>query len=453
MVLHPIDYRYNVSELEDYLSHESLLKYMLKVESAYTEALADVGTCSRKIANEISSKANLKNIKYKEWLKKEKIIAHDTRAMVQLLQESVSDSAKPYVHLGLTSNDVVDTAMNLMLKDAINYVIIPDMTDLEKILIYSSRKYKSIVQIGRTHGQHAIPTTFGRELAVYVDRFGNRISRIKKETDNLRGKISGAIGTKASFSLFYDNPDEIERLTLKKLGLNATSITTQIIPKEYEADFFGEIVKTHGVISDLANDIRQLQRTEIQEVEEEFLKTQIGSSTMPHKRNPDSFENICSQYRKTAPSLLSVLLNIESEHQRDMRDSAARRYYFVEILVPFDYSVKRMSDLMNHLKVNENAMKKNLSLTKGNILAEPLYISLALSDRGDAHEYLRKLTALQRKSSEEILKYDVIKQAIERLSEEKQKIFSNPSLYIGSSEKLVDEVCDFWDKRTSEISK
>ncbi len=445
IVLHPIDYRYNVPELEEYLSNEALLRYMLKVEAAYVQALADVGVCSEKIAKEISSATN--KIKYDDWLEREKVTGHDVRAMVQLLQEAVSDEAKPYVHLGLTSNDVVDNAMFLMLKDATKNVVIPEMKEFIKILIDLSRNYKSTVQIGRTHGQHAIPTTFGKEIAVYVDRLGNRSLRIKEESEKLRGKISGAVGTKASFSLIYDNPDEIELMTLQKLGLIPVNATTQIVPKEYEADYFAEIVKAHGVLTDLANDMRQLQRTEIGEVEQFFGEAQVGSSTMPHKRNPEAFENICSQYKATAPRFQTILQNIVSEHQRDLTDSAARRYYYVEILVPFVYSVKRMTKMMKQLRVNEEAMKRNLLLSKNAILAEPFYVSLALAGRSDAHEHLRRLTALKGQSAEEIIKDPDVRKAIQKLTKEKQKIFEDPSLYIGHAERIADKVADYWEEK------
>lgn len=449
MSIHPIDYRYTVPELDYFLGNKALLEYMLKVEAAYVRALADVGLCRQGVADEVSSKANTTIVTYEKWLERDKNISHDTRAMVELLQEAVSDEAKPYVHLGLTSNNSFDTSLNLMLRDATYRVISPKMIAFERTLIELSRRYKYTVQIGRTHGQHAIPTTFGRELAVYVSRFGRRVERVAKVARNLKGNMGGAIGTKASFKLFYENPDKLEQLTLKKLQLKPVEISTQIIPKELEAEFYSEIVEAHAVVSDLANNVRQLARTEISEVAESFGAEQVGSSTMPQKKNPEGFENICGQYRTVKNNFISVLDNIESEHQRDMRDSAPRRHYVVNILYPFTYSIERVNSLMRSLVVNEDRMLQNLRITGETILSEPAYICLTLQGFPDAHDYVRRITAV--KGERQLTSDSAVKDMLQKLPKEKRRIFEDAKNYIGDATNQVDRVTNNWEVRMKEL--
>jgi len=449
-MMHPTDSRYLVKELTQFLSEEAFLKYKLKVEAAHALALSKIGVCSSKVSEEIAATAKPENVRLKEVGEMEKLLKHDIRAMVEVLRSKVSTESKRYVHLGLTSYDVVNNAQVLALKDAMYRVVLADMTNLLETFLALAMKEKDTVQIGRTHGQHAVPTTFGREIAVFVQRWGKGIERVLEVTTRLRGKIGGAVGTKASLALLGD-PDEIEGLILRELGIETAKISTQIIPFETTAELFAEMLIAFGTLADFANNMRNLQRSEIGEVWEASDERQVGSSTMPQKRNPVDWENIISQYRAVMPHVITCLMNIESEHQRDLRDSAATRHLIPEILNAFVHSIRRAERTLRSMTVDREAMKRNLEADRGFCLAEPAYIAMAMAGEPDAYEHVRSLTIKARAESkrfDDILKVDLkFRSLVERLPSETRELFAHPERYIGSSLKQVDSVVDEWKKR------
>jgi len=446
-MIHPTDYRYLVKDLEQYLSDEAFLQYKLEIEAAYIETLAEIGVCPKDVAEEIVKKANIKIVTPELVRKKEAKLKHDIRAMVSILADNVSDKAKPFVHLGLTSYDVVNTAQALMLKDVTKKIILPSMIELEKKLIELAENHKDTIQIGRTHGQHAEPITFGFYLSGYVDRLGEAIEKIRKSSEELRGKVSGAVGTKAALKIIYESPEKIEKIMMDKLGLKPARISTQIVPPEYLADYLSQIIIAFSIIADLANDMRQLQRTEIAEVSEMFSQEQVGSSTMPQKRNPVSWENIVSQWKAVMPHIVSVYMDILSEHQRDLTNSASSRYYIPEIINAFVYSIKRTKKNMDNLVVNKERMLMNLKMT-GMIAAEPLYIILAMSGHPDAHKYVKDLVSksIEKKISllEMVKKDEKIRELMENMPEEKIKTIRNIETYIGTATKTTEKITKLW---------
>lgn len=454
-LVHPLDYRYLVKELIPYLSEEAFLNYKLRVEVAHANAMARMGLCSEQAAKEISEKANTKYVTLKEVTKKEQILKHDIRSMIEVLKEKLSDEAKPYVHLGLTSNDVVNSAQTLMIRDATLSIIIPDMITLERIFIKLAKEEKSTIQIGRTHGQHAEPTTFGKEMAVYVDRWGRRIENILHATLQLRGKASGAVGTLASFCVICDEPEKLENLIMEELGLEKALISTQIVQPELLVNYFCQIEIAFATLADFANNMRHLQRSEIAEVFESFEEKQIGSSTMPHKRSPISWENIISQYRAVMPHVITAFMNIESEHQRDLRDSASTRYLIAEVLGAFDYSVRRATKAIREMSIDRETMKRNVTQTKDFCMAEPVYIVLALAGHHDAYNYVRTLVmkaTKEKKKLKDLLANDInFIRALKKLQPKKRKLILNPKKYIGRSEQLVTSVTDHWEAKLCEI--
>ncbi len=449
-MIHPTDGRYLVKELTQFLSEEAFLRYKLRVESAHARSLSKIGVCSSRVADEIARMATTENVTPKEVEDMEKLLKHDIRSMVEVLRSKVSEESKRYVHLGLTSYDVVNNAQVLALKDALHRVILPDMTELLETFLALAVKERDTVQIGRTHGQHAVPTTFGREIAVHAERWGEDIERVLEATMRLRGKIGGAVGTKASLSLLGD-PEKIEQIIMEELGMQPAKISTQVIPYEATADLFAQIMIAFGTLSDFANNMRNLQRSEIGEVWERPTERQVGSSTMPQKRNPIDWENIISQYRAVMPHVLTCLLNIESEHQRDLRDSAATRYLIPEVLNAFDHSIRRAERTLRSMTVDREAMKRNLEADSGFCLAEPAYIAMAMAGEPDAYEYIRSLTIKARAESkrfDDILQADTkFRSLIEKLPSETIGLFVHPERYIGSSLKQVDSVVDDWKKR------
>jgi len=335
----PTDYRYGVKELVDYLSEESFVKYKIKVEIALLETLYDFKICPKYVVNEVKNAS--KDIKIEEIYKEEKKIKHDLRALVNVIKKHISEKSKPFIHFAATSYDIVDTARSLMLKEATENVIIPDMIELEKIFIKLARKEKNTLQIGRTHGQHAEPITFGFFISLYVERWGERILKVKEAKDNLKGKFSGAVGCYNGLSLIVKDVEKFEKKLIEKLNLKSSKISTQILPPEPVVDFVHSIISSFSVLANFSDDMRHLQRTEIGEVGEPFEEKQVGSSTMPQKRNPINFENVKSAWKTFMPRIITSYMDQISEHQRDLTNSLSQRY-IPELLVIFDSSVRRI---------------------------------------------------------------------------------------------------------------
>jgi adenylosuccinate lyase len=458
-LMHPIENRYEVNELRKFLSEDAYIQYQLDVERAHVKTLYDLGVLPKgtgeRIVAEMMQYANITHVTADEVKRKEAELKHDIRALVEVLKSKLSDDAKPYVHLGLTSYDVVDNARALMVRDATKCVILPDMIKFGLEMIGLADHERSTRQIGRTHGQHAEPTTFGKEIAVYVDRWGKDVERVYQATKAIRGKIGGAVGTRAAIDLLGIDPYAHETLLLKELDLEPEMVSTQISQPETFANYFMQMMLSFATLNDFANDMRQLQRTEIGEVSEGFGDKQVGSSTMPHKRNPISWENICSQYRMAEPKIIAALANVQSEHQRDLLNSATERYLLPEILVPFTYSVKRATGLVKKLQVDKDAMQQNMYLTQGEPLAEPAYILLARTGHPDAHEYVRKLSMKAKSEGKpfyKILKNDPeIGAALKRLdpatATKFDNIFTHLEDYAGKATEDVNRVISYWSER------
>ena len=460
MVLHPIDGRYGVSELENYISEEANLKYILKIELAHIEAMEKRNICPKGTYDSISQRASQITANMWEEKQKDPKYKHNIRALMALINESLPDNMKGFFHLAYTSYDAIDNGYILGVKDATHEIVIPDMLSFGYTLLDLSKKYKSAVQIGRSHGQHGEPTTFGREIAYYIDRWGKGIRRIKEAADNFEGKIAGAMGTKASLDLLGD-PNELEREVLESVGLKPARIATQIVQPEEFSNYFSQLLISFGTLNDLSNSMRHLARTEIGEIALEAGEGHGRSSTMLHKGmseggviigNPEDFENICGQYRAVMPHIISVYLNQESEHNRDIRNSAPERYYKPEILDAFVYSVRRADKAMKNLRANKKTMRSRVE-NSWHLLMEPAYIALALDGETNAQEYVREAMKAYGNFKAVLEKDEKLKKAISALPDEKRKIFESPMNYIGESEKQPEKIISFWNQKFSEIEK
>ncbi len=445
----PTDYRYSVKDLKQYLSEEAFVNYKALVEGVLAKTLAKYGVCSQKIAEEIAQAAS--QVRAKEVYEEERKIRHDIRALVNVILKRVRDEAKPFVHATATSYDIVDTANALRYKDALEKVILPDMVALEKVWIDLARREKATIQIGRTHGQHAEPITFGFAIAQYVNRWGNRILKLKEASDNLVGKFSGAVGAYNSTALFFKDPEDFERELLEKgLGLKSADISTQIVPFEGVTDLTHFLVSSFGVLTNFARDMRNLQRSEIGEIGEPFGEEQVGSSTMPQKRNPINFENVESMWIKFMPNMVTMYMNQISEHQRDLTNSCSQRYT-PELLVAFDSSVRRMIRVCNRLKVDRDNMKRNFELYKEIIIAEPLYLLLTFHGHPEAHEYVRKLTVESYQSGKPLLEIALadneLKPYLKKFTSSQMKVISNPSNYVGIAAEKTEKTTILWEER------
>lgn len=452
--LSPLDHRYYTANQElfnrlaDFFSENAYIRYELKVEAALARVLAKRGLCTTEIATEIQRACN--EIEPDEVYLEEEITKHNIRALVNCIQSRVSDSAKPFVHLTTTSVDIMDSATAMRFKEATEQIVIPKMLELEAVLMQIALREKETIQVGRTHGQHAVPITFGFAMAEYVSRFGARIEAVRETGQNLRGKIAGAVGAYNASTLFFEDPMEFESEVLWELGLTPADFSTQIVEPEYLTDYMHTIISAFGVIANLADDIRHLQRTEIGEVGEVFEANQVGSSTMPHKRNPWNFEHVKSMWKEFMPRMVTMYADQISEHQRDLTNSASGRFV-PEMVVGFVAAVDRLIKVMQRLVVDQERMQRNFNSTKELVIAEPLYILLASLGHPDAHEVVRRLTLESQQTGKTLRELLVTKTELfgywNQLTPKQREVLENPEKYIGWAAQKTELVCDTWKRR------
>jgi adenylosuccinate lyase len=454
----PFDARYYFADpgffarLNGYVSENAQVRYLARVEAALAETLADFQVCSRAAAAEIARGAQ--NVKPEDVYEEERRIQHNIRALVNCIHRQVGAAAKPYVHLFATSADIMDTARALCLKDVTRDVLIPGLAALQKKLIHLARTHAATPQMGRTHGQHAVPLTFGFAMALYVSRLGQRVESIVQAADNLRGKFAGAVGAYNALALFTPDPAQLEAALMKKLGLRPPEISTQVTQPEYVADYVYALTACWGVFANLADDCRQLQRSEIRELRDRKASDPstpvVGSSTMPHKVNPKDFENVKSMWKAYVPRLLTVLMDQISEHQRDLTNSASMRFV-MEHVAAFAYAIHRLSMTLDAVEPDAARMREVLEAGKDPIAAEPLYVLLALHGHPEAHEKARVL-ALQARVNKQPLSQIVREDAsiagyLARMSPEQLAILDDPARYLGASVQRTLAICDEWERK------
>jgi adenylosuccinate lyase len=455
----PLDARYYLPDpdffqrLSPYVSEAAQIRYLARVEGALARVLARSGVCSHQVADEIRRASEV--VPPEEVYQEERRIQHNIRALVNCIRNRVSDAAKPYVHLFATSADIVDSARALSLKDVTNAVIVPSLTDLLKKLIRRAREAAGMPQIGRTHGQHAVPITWGFALAQFVSRLGQRLEVIRAAADNLRGKFAGAVGAYNALALLRpDAPQDVEAMLMAELGLKAPEVSTQIVQPEYVADYVYALASAWGVLADLADDIRHLMRSEIKEIRDRRSTDQetaiVGSSTMPHKVNPKDFENVKSLWKAYVPRLVTVLMDQLSEHQRDLTNSASGRFV-TEFVTAFAYGVYRLAGSLDSVEPDAARMHAILEEGKDPVVAEPLYVLLSLAGHPDAHEAARVLARearIQQKPLAHIIREStVIRPYLEKLRPEQRAVLEDPARYRGAAEQRTREICDAWEKK------
>lgn len=451
--INPLDFRYytkskNYTELNQYFSENARIYYLLKVEEALVKTLVKYRIAPKKAFIEISSAIN--KVTTKDVYEEEFRIKHDIRALVNSIKKHVSSETKPYIHFTATSYDIISTAESLRLKEGVLNAIVPILKEFEKTLIHIAMREKDTVQIGRTHGQHAEPITFGFALSEYVSRLGRKIMQIEDAANNLCGKISGATGSYNASSLFFNDPEKFERDILQNLGLNASTHSTQIVEPEYVTDLVHHAISAFGILANLADDMRALQRSEIAEIGEAFMSDQVGSSTMPHKRNPINFENVKSFFLEYSTRMTTRYMNLISEHQRDLTNSASSRF-IPEIFVGLALSTERLSIVMKKMAVDKKNMEKNFLISKEFVAAEPAYLLLASYGHPDAHEYVKQLTLKaqrENKSFVDLFLNDIkIKDYIDQFSKKQLDLVKDSENYTGISSKKTESVCQYWQKR------
>lgn len=448
----PLDYRYyGVNErlyalAHPYFSQAAELRAYLRVEAALAAGLAAHGVCPEAAAEEIARACA--EVTPEEVRAEEARVDHNVRAVVNCVQRRVSDRAKPYVHLFATSSDVMDTATALRLRDFTLEALVPKLARLERALIDLAREQRDTPQIGRTHGQHAVPITFGFAVAQYVERLGDRMVALDRAAGALRGQLSGAVGAYNAHALGVADPRALERDVLAGLGLEPARISTQIAPPESVADLALAAATCFGVLANLADDLRHLQRTEIAEIKERFHAAQVGSSTMPHKQNPWNFEHIKSMWKAFVPRVLTVLMDQISEHQRDLTNMASARFT-PELFVGLLEAVDRSIGLIEHTTVDAARMRANLERSLGIVAAEPLYVLLALHGVPDAHEQARRVALRARQTGRSVhavaAETPAVATLLDRLAPEQRATLEHPETYVGRAAEQVDAVCAHWE--------
>jgi adenylosuccinate lyase len=443
-----LDGRYYDPAIARYLSESSRIAYQAYVEAALARVLAEFGVCTPEVAAQIEEAAA--KVTAEAVAEQEKTTKHDVKALVNVIKADLPEEAKPYVHFGATSYDIVATALSLQMRAAIDELVVPRLISLEKTMLNLTKNYAETVQIGRTHGQHAVPITFGFAMAEYVSRLGGSINSLKILSSKLKGKFSGAVGAYNALGLFVDDPVKFEKTVLGYLGLEPAPYSTQIIPAESYIRLIDELAITAGIMANLSHDMRHLQRSEIAEVREAFEEGQTGSSTMAHKRNPWNFENVISMSKQVLAQTVNANLNITSEHQRDLTDSASARFYGV-VLASVASMAQRLDKVMSKIEVDEQNMQRNLHMSGGAIAAEPLYLLLEKYGHTTAHEVSKTLAHQALEAGRPL--YEIASQDssiadyFAKFTDNEKQILQEPEKhYTGLAAKKAMLIHDHWDK-------
>lgn len=345
---------------------ENIFRHWLKVEILACESLAKLGEIPSEALREIKKRAHFDLHRIKEI---EGSVRHDLIAFLTNLSENIGASSR-YLHLGLTSYDIEDTARAVMMREAAD-IIIDDLKRLIDVLAKKSKKYKRTVMVGRSHGIHAEPTTFGLKLALFREEMIRSLRRMEAAREGISfGKISGAVGTYANVNPF------VEEYICKKLNLKPAPISSQILQRDRYAEYLNAIALTGSSLEKLATEIRNLQRTEVSEVEEPFAKGQKGSSAMPHKRNPIVSERICGLARVLRANAMAGMEDINLWHERDISHSSVERIILPDSTILLDYMLNKMLEVIEGLVVYPENMSLNLLKTRGLIFSQRILLEL-----------------------------------------------------------------------------
>ncbi|UCF59391.1 MAG: adenylosuccinate lyase [Candidatus Bathyarchaeota archaeon] len=439
MPILPIDTgRYGTREMRRIFDEENRLQRMLDVEAALTWAHSEVGNIPRKDAEKIVEMASVKQVRLTRVKEIESEIRHDVMAMVRALAEVCGPSGA-YIHLGATSSDILDTATALQLKEALG-LIGKKLNNFEAILMNGANRYKKTTMMGRTHGQHALPITFGLKFAVWMRETARHVQRLHECGKRvLVGKMGGAVGTQAGLG---SHAMEMQKLVMKRLGVRPVEVSTQIVQRDRFAELICILAVIASTLDKIAIEIRQLQRTEIREAFEFFeRKRQVGSSTMPHKHDPQTCETVCGLAKIMRSLIVPALENVPTWHERDMTQSSAERFIIPQACILTDYMLVLMTNVLTNLQVDEERMLRNMELTQGRMMSEAVMLALTRKGVGrqEAHELVRKL-AMKSDVEKRLFKTVLLEDnAVRDLLDEKEinKVL-DPRNYLGTAAKQVD---------------
>ncbi len=365
--------RYTREEIGRVWSEKNKFQKWLEVEIAVCRAWAKLGKIPPESLRRIEEKTRIDDETLNRIKEYERRYKHDVLAFVSAVSEQVGEDGR-YIHLGLTSSDVIDTALALLMRDALK-ILIKDVNEVMEELKRLAFEHKDTLMIGRTHGVHAEPITLGIKFAVWYDEMKRNRERLERALDRVSyGKISGAVGT-------YSNvPPEVERIALEELGLKIEPASTQIVHRDRHAEFMGAMALTASSLDKFATEIRHLQRTEVLELQEPFTEGQRGSSAMPHKKNPIHSERICGLARVIRSNLIPALENIVLWHERDISHSSVERVILPDSSIALDYILNLFLEILKGLVVNKDRMLENMELSKGLYFSSKVLV--ALTEKG-----------------------------------------------------------------------
>ncbi|MCQ2070443.1 MAG: adenylosuccinate lyase [archaeon] len=439
----PLDYRYGRKEMKDIFAEESRIKFQMLVEAALARAHADLGEISKEDAAEITRVAESNEVTVERIKEIEKFTNHDLMAMVKAMTEKCSGEAGKYVHLGATSNDIVDTASALQIKAALELVA-KDVDEFLYTLAKLAKQERDTLEIGRTHAQFAIPITFGFKIAGYIAemlRYKQRIEEIMPRA--IAGKMAGAVGTGAALG---ENFMKIQIAVMSDLGLTYEPAATQVVGRDRYTELICLMATLGTSLERFATEVRNLQRSEIGEVSEFFdVKHQVGSSTMAQKRNPINSENVCGLARVLRGMVMPTFESQVLWHERDLSNSSAERFTLPHVFTLIDYMLYKMNKVFSGLDVHRDKMLKNIESAHGLIMAEPVMMAFVGKGVGrqDAHEIVREASMVaedqERQLKDTLWEREDVRKVF--TLEELDKVM-DPANYTGGSKAIVDKMVD-----------
>lgn len=437
MAIHPIEFRYGTPEMKQVFSEEHRFRCIIDAEIALAKAEGALGMIPQKDAEIIAKKAHDASLERSKEIEDE--IHHDMMAVVRAVSEVCGDAGR-WIHYGATSNDILDTATGLQLRDAL-IILEEKLKRLLEVLLNRAEETKLLVCIGRTHGQHGVPTTYGLRFAIWASEIGRHIERLGQMRPRVCvGQLTGAVGTQAALG---EKGIEIQEEMMKFLKISSVDVSNQIIQRDRYAEYFCFLANVATTLDKIGVEIRSLQRTEIGEVEEAFGARQVGSSTMPHKRNPIKSEQVCGLARIIRSSVEPAFQNNTLWDERDLTNSSPERILFPEATILADHILKNMISVLEGLNLKEDRIKENLSMLHGINMAESIMIELTKKGMGrqEAHEIIREksMEALETKEPLSVLLSRTPEVTGIIPAQEIEKLLS-PGSYIGTSVRQVEKV-------------
>jgi adenylosuccinate lyase len=410
--------RYSRPEISAIWTDENRFKIWLDIEILAVEAHVKLGRVPQEALDIIKKKANFDT---KRILEIEETVKHDVIAFLTNVAEYVGEPAR-YIHLGMTSSDILDTALSVQLKQA-GEIILKALENLKDTIAIRAKEHKYSICIGRTHGIHAEPTTFGLKMALWYEETRRNIKRFKAALENISyGKISGAVGNYQHIDPF------VEKYVMEKLGLKPDPISTQIVQRDRHAEYLCTLAIIASSLDKFATEIRHLQKTEVYEAEEYFSKGQKGSSAMPHKRNPITCERVSGLARLLRANAQVALENIALWHERDISHSSVERIILPDSTIAMDYMLYIFTNIVEKMFVYPEKMLKNLNITGGLFFSEGILLSLASK-------------GLSREESYKLVQRNAMK-VWEEGADFKQQILSDPDIGKYLSEKEINDIFD-----------